>query len=363
MLSEAVSAAHYEKMYNRVSALADIGVWECELATNTLTWTEKVYDLFDLPRGSPLDRTSLVECYVPESRSEMERLRAEAIRTGRGFSLDIEIQTFKGARRWIRLTVQVEREDGRSVRIFGTKQDITKEREAQERVQILQAELTHLSRLSAMSAMASTLAHELNQPLTAVSNYMAAARRLSAQHELDPRITKCIVSAEETALRAGEIIRRIRQIGKHRSEKSESNIVSVIEEAVAVIALGKPEIDVACDLDYRGSIKADSLSIQQVLLSLLDNACEAAKSEFCRIEVRTSLFDGFAEVCVSDEGSGFDRRTLPKIFDLLEGGGPEGVGVGLSISRTIIEAQGGRIWAEHGPNGRAEIRFTLPTAS
>ncbi|MBV9883060.1 MAG: hypothetical protein JO276_08635, partial [Sphingomonadaceae bacterium] len=102
--------AHYKKMYDRSSALARIGVWECDLATEELTWTDGVYDLFDLPRGSPLRRAEILDCYDPESRREMERLRARTIRDGGSFSLDIFIRTAKGNEKWLRLTGDVERE-------------------------------------------------------------------------------------------------------------------------------------------------------------------------------------------------------------------------------------------------------------
>src|SRR3954469_19873407 len=164
----AASVAHYKKMYDRSSALARIGVWECDLATEQLTWTDGVYDLFELPRGSPLERARIVDFYDDESRREMERLRARAIAEGGSFSLDILIRTARGNERWLRLTADVEQERGHSVRIFGTKQDVTAERRAQEEVRALQAELIHLARRSAMGTMAATLAHELNQPLAAI---------------------------------------------------------------------------------------------------------------------------------------------------------------------------------------------------
>jgi hypothetical protein len=134
------STAHYKKMYDRASALARIGVWECDLATEALTWTDGVYDLFELPRGAPVDRATPLALYEDDSRRKMEELRARAIEEGGSFTLDVRIRTARGNERWIRLTADVELENGRPVRIFGTKQDITAERSAQEKVQSLQAE-------------------------------------------------------------------------------------------------------------------------------------------------------------------------------------------------------------------------------
>ena len=123
----ATEAAHYKKMYDRASALAGIGVWECDLATNALTWTDGVYDLFEIERGSVIDRLATVDMYDPVSRAEMQRLRAQAIATCGSFTLDVQIRTARGNERWIRLTGDVECEDGVAVRLFGTKQDITDE--------------------------------------------------------------------------------------------------------------------------------------------------------------------------------------------------------------------------------------------
>ncbi len=134
---QAASTAHYKKMYDRSSLLAKIGVWECELATNALTWTDGVYDLFELPRGSVLNRAETAAMYDSETGQEMERLRAQAIATGDGFTMDARIRTAQGNIRWMRLTADIEQENGVPVRIFGAKQDITAEKAVWHRLQAL----------------------------------------------------------------------------------------------------------------------------------------------------------------------------------------------------------------------------------
>lgn len=124
----AVSALRYRKMYERASALAQIGVWECDLATSRLTWTDGVYDMFDLPRGSAITREMVLALYEPASRIEMERLRRQAIESCGGFSLEVRVRSARGTPKWIRLTAEVEADAGVPVRIFGLKQDITRER-------------------------------------------------------------------------------------------------------------------------------------------------------------------------------------------------------------------------------------------
>ena len=355
------AAAHYKKMYDRVSSLARIGVWECDLATSELIWTDTVFDLFDFPRGSAIDRTLALQCYDASSRREMERLRSQAIETGIGFSLDIRIRTFKGNPKWIRLTLEVEQEGGRPARIFGTKQDITAQRAAESKVQSLQTELIHISRLSAMNTMGSTLAHEVNQPLTAISSYMAAARRLAARQKVAPELAQCLDATIEAALRAGEIIRRTREMSaKGHAATRDVDVEPLVKEAVALATAGHPNATVKYELGTGISVPADPIQIQQVLMNLVQNACESAAGEPCSITIATALTKTHLEVCVSDTGAGIPPDVLPKIFDSFVTSKECGLGLGLSISRTIVEAHGGQIRAENLPHSGASFTFSLP---
>lgn len=128
MSREPLSAANAKRLYDQAALLAKVGAWECDLACETLTWTDGVYDLFGLPRGSTLHRPSTVDLYHDESRGEMQRLRARAIATGGGFSMEAKIRTPAGEDRWMRLVADVACENGRCSRIFGAKQDITHEK-------------------------------------------------------------------------------------------------------------------------------------------------------------------------------------------------------------------------------------------
>jgi two-component system, LuxR family, sensor kinase FixL len=357
----AASIAYYKKMYDRVSALGRIGVWECELPSEQLTWTETVYDLFEIPHGTPLDRDAIVAMYEPESRARLEQIRAEAIRHGTGFALDAKIRTGRGNLRWIRITADIEMEDGRPVRIFGTKQDITGERTIQDEVRSLQTELIHVSRVHAMTAMASTLAHELNQPLTAISNYLVAARRMAAKHPLSPDFSSCIEGAGSSAQRAGEIIRRLRHMTvNHEPRRERFSIKAAIDETVALATAGRPDLEIGCEVDPRTQLSGDRIQIQQVLLNLIQNSYEAANGSACRMRITVWSREEEIELCVADQGPGIDPDLLPDIFESLVTTKPEGMGIGLSVSRTIIERHSGRISAHNNPDGGASICFVLP---
>src|SRR6201991_3445865 len=135
------------RLYDQALNVARIAAWECELATERLSWTQGVYDIFGYPAGNPLRRANIVDLYVDESRRNMELARAEVIRSGRPVTLDTEIRTWRGERRWMRLSINAVREGERPVRIFGSKQDITADRQAVESLR-LQAETDPLTGLA-----------------------------------------------------------------------------------------------------------------------------------------------------------------------------------------------------------------------
>ncbi|MDQ8755341.1 ATP-binding protein [Sphingosinicella sp. LHD-64] len=363
---QAVTIAHYKKMYDRSSALARIGVWECDLATEALIWTDGVYDLFELPRGSAIPRAKIVEMYEETSRAEMERARAEAIRDGTGFALDILIRTARGTMRWLRLTADIEQDaQGRSVRIFGTKQDITQERAGQEQLRALQAELIHLSRRSAMSAMATTLAHELNQPLTAIGNYVAGTRRALADPVRNGALLERGLDAiEKCAFGAGDIIRSLRKMtSENLSGRRQVNPNALIQEAAALAMVGADNrVRLHYDLVEGLAIEADPVQIQQVFVNLVRNAIEAMEGcERRDIVITTEAADDEVHIRVDDTGHGIAPDLLATIFNPFVSSKPGGMGVGLSVSRTIIEAHGGRMTAANrARGGGASFALVLP---
>ena len=363
---QAEAISHYKKMYDRSSALARIGVWECDLATEALSWTDGVYDLFDLPRESSPDRASTLELYDDESRRQMEALRAAAIRDGGSFSIDILIRTPKGNERWLRLTADVEQENGRSVRIFGTKQDITREKLAQEEVRALQAELIQLSRRGAMGAMATTLAHELNQPLAAISNYVAGARRALAPPAADTaRVERGLAAIEGCTLRAGEIIRSLRTMGAEDAARRRLVEINPVIRDAAAMALAGSEDGVAVRYAFAGAakVRADPVQIQQALIAIVRNAVEAMRTSPRReIEISTERLEGEIEIRIEDSGPGIAADMLSRLFDAFVSSRSQGLGVGLAVSRAIVEAHGGRIAAENRKPGGASLRVTLPLA-
>ena len=222
-----------------------------------------------------------------------------------------------------------------------------------------------------MGEMASALAHELNQPLAAISNYMKGSRRLLSASS-DPNISKiegALDRAAEQAIRAGQIIRRLRDfVARGESEKRVESISKLIEEAGALGLTGAREqgVQLRFALDPRHDlVLVDRVQIQQVLVNLFRNALEAMAQSSRRELVASNVpaDDDMIEIEVSDTGSGISDDVKQNLFQTFFTTKETGMGVGLSISRSIIEAHGGRMWAETNAAGGATFRFTLPAAS
>ena len=253
----------------------------------------------------------------------------------------------------------------------GFVRDLTEHQQTQARLQELQSELVHISRLTAMGEMASALAHELNQPLAAISNYMKGSRRLLAD-SVDPnapKIESAMDRAAEQALRAGQIIRRLRDfVSRGESEKRLESLSKLIEEAGALGLAGARDQNIQLRFNLNPEfdlVLVDRVQIQQVLVNLFRNALEAMAQSPRRelIVSNAEVTDDMVEVEVSDTGPGFHDDVKSNLFQTFFTTKETGMGVGLSISRSIIEAHGGRMWAETNASGGATFRFTLPIAA
>lgn len=239
---------------------------------------------------------------------------------------------------------------------------------ADVRAQQLQAELHHASRLSAAGQMAAALAHELNQPLTAVTNLVNAGRRMMASdapHRVDT-VRGVLGQAAEQALRAGEIIRRLREFVTHgATEMRIENLPELIREAsdLASAGNGPHRVHVRLNFDPRAEVVfANRIQLQQVMVNLIRNAHEAmVQSEWRELEVVTArLGDKWIEITVADRGSGLPDNIVEHLFKPFHTTKVDGMGLGLSICRSIVEAHRGKLGYEPNCGGGAIFRVTLP---
>jgi two-component system, LuxR family, sensor kinase FixL len=245
--------------------------------------------------------------------------------------------------------------------------DLTERQKTEARLQELQSELVHISRLTAMGEMASTLAHELNQPLSAISNYLKGSRRLleGSGDEKSTTMRDALEKAADQAMRAGQIIRRLRDfVSRGESERRVENITKLVEEASALALVGVKDRGIRVQFQFDPAVDlvlADRVQIQQVLLNLIRNAMDAMESSQSRdltVSI-TPVENGYVRISVADSGSGIAPEVAEQLFQPFITTKRQGMGVGLSISRTIVEAHGGRIWVEPNPSGGTIFHFTL----
>jgi signal transduction histidine kinase len=225
-----------------------------------------------------------------------------------------------------------------------------------------------VARISTMGQLATSLAHELNQPLTAILANAQTVQEWLARPSPDlAEIRETVDDIVTEAMRASEVIRRMRGLlkkGELRSDAVDFN--EVVREVTRLIANAALLRGASIEPDLSPAlprVRGDAVQFQQVLLNLLVNGLHAVAEQpppRRRVIVRTASRDGGVEVCVQDTGKGIAESDLQQIFALFYSTKGEGLGVGLSISRSIVEAYGGRIWAENDPDGGAIFRIRLP---
>jgi two-component system sensor kinase FixL len=257
-------------------------------------------------------------------------------------------------------------------RLFtGFVRDLTERQEAERRLHEVQGELLQVSRLSIMGEMASGLAHELNQPLTAIMNYIQACRRLLEREDASnpARVRELMDKAVGQASRGGQIINRLRRfMAAGETERARENVNRVVEEASALALVGVRDKGIAVQAQLAADLPEvliDKVQIHQVIINLIRNAIDAlAKTEGERtITLRTQRGGpGEVEITVADTGPGLADEVRRRLFQPFVTTKPEGMGIGLSICRTIVDAHGGRIWASDHPGGGTAFHLTLPVA-
>ncbi|MES2498499.1 MAG: PAS domain-containing protein [Pseudomonadota bacterium] len=290
-------------------------------------------------------------------------------KAGEELDIDYRLRQVDGTYRWCKARAAPRLgSDGAVLRYYGTIADINERREAGERLKKIQSELIHVSRLSAMDAMASTLAHELNQPLTSIANYLRGCVRMIASLEGDavPDIVYGLTEADKSAVRAGKIMKSLREMATqgNLARKSE-DLPDLIEQACGIALVDARTLGIRLRLDLASearTVMVDRVQIQQVLINLLRNAVEALRTmPGSEIVVSTQpLSDRFCEVMVRDNGPGLAPEIKDRLFSAFNSTKTDGMGIGLSISRTIIESHGGDIWADSRTGEGTAFHLTLP---
>jgi two-component system sensor kinase FixL len=304
-------------------------------------------------------------------RAEHDRYLERYLETGEkriiGIGRIVAGQKKDGSTFPLELSVGESRINGASV-FVGFIRDLTEIQTEQRRVQELQRELFHVSRLGEMGQIASGLAHEVNQPLAAIMNYLQVGRQIAGDNpEGDIQaIAGIIEKAEAQTSRAAEIVKRLRTfIDRREVERRRENLVSLVEEAMALGLVGQAGRGTRIRLELPNglpNVNVDRVQIQQVIVNLLRNASDAMENATRKdLTISAHAPDAdFVRVAVSDTGPGIDPQIVEKLFSAFVTTKEEGMGVGLSICKAIVENHGGRIWFEANPSGGTTFQFTLP---
>ena len=329
------------------------------------SWNPAAEAIFGYSAAEMLGR-SITAVFPPELVAE-EVVILGRIRRGEQIDHYETVRLHKQGRRIdVSLTVSPIRDpEGRIVGASKIVRDITEQKQLRGRLAEVQNELLHVSRLNDMGQMASAFAHELNQPLTAIGSYLAGARRLLEAGDVAGAMDGCDRAAQQLA-RAGDVIRRLRAfVSKGEVARRNEHLGVVIEEAATLALMGASAQNVTTEVRVAEDAtlaSIDRVQIQQVLVNLVRNAAEAMTGAAdSRLVISTrAAADGMIEVEVADSGPGLPEEVLAKLFLPFITTKATGMGVGLSLCRSIIESHGGEISAANPATGGAVFRFTVP---
>lgn len=360
-----------EERMTLATELANMGVWLNDLVRHEIWASDKWRALFGFTKSERIDFNGFLQRLHPGDREGMSRILARALAGESSYETEYRLVLPDGRIRWIASSSRVEFNDaGKPVLVRGVSVDVTQRHLAEIEVERQRAELAHFSRVSMLGELSGSLAHELNQPLGAILRNTEAAELLLQDPSPDLEELRAILAdIRKDDQCAGAVIGRMRSMLKRR--EVEHSLLELNVLAGEVISLVRPDADsrkVRLALEPASSlppVRGDRIQLQQVLLNLLLNAMDAVNGSATDrrlVTVRVQLASTRVEIAVSDTGHGIPTDKLPRLFEPFFSTKPNGMGLGLPISRTIMEAHGGSIRAENDPDGGATFYFTLPVA-
>ncbi len=359
-----------EQSLAQAAEAANLGIWIRDLAQDEIWATNHWRNLFGFSNSEHLTFEKYLQRLHTDDRESVRLTFANAIRGGEIYEMEYRVVRTDAPMRWIVSRGRVEfNHANKAIRVRCVSIDVTRRKEAELELHSHRQQLAHMMRVASLGELSSALAHELNQPLTAILSNAQAAQRFLAQDKCDPgeirEILKDIVADDQ---RASEVIRRLRTLLK----KGESHLeaLDVNELVREVIKLMQRDLDsravaIVTDFSKRPlTVLGDRVQIQQVLINLILNAADAMMKTVMPTRTLTlrscQIQNGFIQISVADTGCGIPAGDEDKIFDPYHTTKPLGLGLGLSLSRSIVVAHGGRLWAENRAEVGATFCFTLP---
>jgi two-component system, LuxR family, sensor kinase FixL len=360
-----------ERRMDHASAAVGLGMWSWDLNTHEGWSSTKARSLLGFSESEPFTEARFMDLVHPDDRDNVRHAVGSSMTNEQDFEVTFRLPADRGETRWISAYGRVERKaTGKPILLRGVVQDISARRRSEIELQHLQGQLSHTSRVSMMGQLATAIAHELQQPLGAILRNAEAAE-LFLEHDppnLD-ELHAILIDIRADDRRAREVIERLRALLTRRSiEQHELTVADVLTNITALTRADAAARGITVQIGSGlglPQVMGDAVHLQQVLLNLVLNAMDAldgANTKQRLIKVRAEHRDGReVEVMVSDTGPGIPSGNLDLIFEPFYTTKTSGMGIGLSVSRTIVEAHGGRIWAENNVTDGATLRFTLPT--
>lgn len=370
---EAASALRESEERLRLAVQAGrLATWDLDVAANKARVSDNYGPMHGRPHGfQPATFDEFRDLLHPECREHVSQLYADMLRPRpeTDFSTEYRVVWPDGSEHWLSASLHVHRDTAdRPVRIVGVTRDITQSKRAEDDVLQRYEQLAHLSRLTTMGEMAAGLAHELNQPLYAVMNFADACAEVLKSGEPDvPRLREWNSQIAEQARRAGEIVRRLTNfVRKAPPVRTAADLNEIVMESIALVSaeINRRRVQLRLTLaPALPKVSVDRVQIEQVLVNLLRNAGEAMTEDWPERLVTVETFQAAADqvgVAVRDTGHGLSAVELRQIFEPFFTTKPDGLGMGLVVSRSIIEAHGGSLAASANPDRGATFRLTLP---
>jgi len=352
--------------------LSRTGSWAWNASSGKVLLSEEALRIYGLGPGEVERSPDALFHDVPaEDRAILERCVDTAIREGRDFEVDYRIVIADGIVRHLHSVGHpVAKGSGAITELIGATMDVTDRKRAEQDLQEAKSQLAHAGRLTAMGELTASIAHEINQPLAAIVVNADACTRLLAGRIVDMgELREAVGDIAEAGTRAGEVIARIRAFLRKTPVgiRSRVDLNRLIQKVLDLTRseLDRHEVTVRCELDPAlPETEGDRVELQQVILNLVMNGIEAMLPNASRprlLVIHSQAVEGDSvQVTISDSGMGLRPETLSRLFHPFFTTKPDGLGLGLAISRSVVESHGGRLWALESTGSGAAFRFTLP---